>query len=118
VADQDDFPTAIIPTRPGSFERRYDDLAKELGDPLKKMFLLQASAEKEETQLAAASKLVERRYPKPAAPPFAIQANEGSSLVINFGSAPLPLTPGSTDPVDDAIDVTPAPAGDLEEMLK
>jgi hypothetical protein len=116
VADQDDFPTAIIPTRPGSFERRYDDLARELGDPLKKMFLLQAGAEKEETQLAAASKLVERRYPKPAAPPFAIQANEGSSLVINFGSAPLPLTPGS--PVDDAIDVTPAAAGDLEEMLK
>jgi hypothetical protein len=113
VADQDDFPTAIIPTRPGSFERRYDDLAKELGDPLKKMFLLQASAEKEETQLAAAAKLVERRYPKPAAPPFAIQANEGSSLVINFAHA-LP----APEAVDDAIDVTPAPAGDLEEMLK
>jgi hypothetical protein len=115
VADDQTFPTAIIPTRPVGIECRYDALAEQFGDPVVKMFRLANGAEDERVQLQAASELMSYRYTKPKAAPDIAISTGGGGLVINIGAPPA-------DPAMQAIDVTPsAPSpqdGDLEEMLK
>ncbi|HEY6009734.1 MAG TPA: hypothetical protein VIU40_15520, partial [Geobacteraceae bacterium] len=58
VADEQDFPTAIVPTRPGTAVERYDDFAAQFGDPMATLFVVQATSPFEENRIRAASELL------------------------------------------------------------
>jgi hypothetical protein len=80
MTDDTSFPTAILPSRPGlSTRERFDTLARRLGDPMVRLFLLQHATVpgpvdpttgevKEvpdtEMQFKAAAELMPYRYPK------------------------------------------------------
>ena len=74
MTDDTSFPTAIVPSRPGlSTRERFDTLARRLGDPMVRLFLLQHATvpgpegkEVPDTdmQFKAAAELMPYRYPK------------------------------------------------------
>jgi hypothetical protein len=104
MADEQNFPTAIVPTRPGGVEKRWDDMARRFGDPMARLFFLANNSLNEDTQARCASELMPYRYPKLRVQE--LRAGEGGagavSVTINFGARP--------DPVARALDVTPVPA--------
>ncbi len=109
MPDEQNFPTAIVPTRPGGISERWDQLARRFGDPLAKLFLIQATTYDEDRAIRAAAELLPYRYPKLKVSETRLSAADGAggvSVTINIGQ---PL-----DPAMRAIDVTPA---DLPDPL-
>lgn len=74
-------PTAIIPHRPVPLQERFDLLARRLGDPLVRLFLIASTSQSEENQIRAASELLPYRYPKLRATEVKL---DGASTAIQF----------------------------------
>jgi hypothetical protein len=125
VADSDNFPTAIVSTRPAGVIARYDSLAEAYGDPLETLFKLQSGPSEramvangeivyvrdDSLRLAAAKELLPYRHAKQRVPDIAINTGGegGVNIQINMGPPPEPAAIAPQE-----IDVTPT----LEEMLK
>lgn len=95
----DDAPTAIVPARPGSLEDRWDTLARRLGDPLARLFFVNATSQDEELIIRSSDVLLSYRHPKKKSSDAAA-APAGPPVVFNISlgaAAPRPT-----------IDVTPA----------
>lgn len=103
VADEQDFPTAIVPTRPGTAVERYDDFAAQFGDPMATLFVVQATSPFEENRIRAASELLPYRYPKLKVSEvrFGGAAPGAVNIQINIGS------PSAADPRQSVVG-TPA----------
>lgn len=106
MSDEQNFPTAIVPTRSGSQHERFDTLARRLGDPMARLFLIAASSPSEEMQFRASAELMPYRYPKLRVQETRLSADTGAgggmSITINIGGPPA-------DPALRAVDVTPKP---------
>lgn len=92
-----DGPTAIIPARPGSFEERWDLLARRLGDPLARLFMVNASTSDEELAIRSSDVLLSYRHPKKRASDAPASADR-PPVVFNINLGPATRT----------IDVTPS----------
>ncbi len=105
----DTFPTAIVPARPNlSTREKFDTLARRLGDPMARLFLLtQATVDTvnedgtvtarpdTEMQFRAAAELMPYRYPKLKASEVTHTgsgAPGGVNIQINIGMAPQETT--------------------------
>jgi hypothetical protein len=97
MADDTDFPTAIVPYRPGAVAERFDQLARRFGDPLTKLFILAAAGTTEDTQRMAASELLPYRYPRLRASEMNVNAQGAGqvNIQINIGAPP----PTEVDPL-------------------
>jgi hypothetical protein len=97
MADEQNFPTAIVPTRPGTAIERYDRLAEQFGDPMMTLFVMQSpqlGSENEEVRLRAASELLPYRYPKLRSSEMNVNAQGAGqvNIQINIGGPPPPRT--------------------------
>lgn len=112
MADEQNFPTAIVPTQPGTVVQRFDRLARTFGDPMAKLFMLQRATRREydrdsqlvevpdtEMQFRAAAELMPYRYPKlkVAEVRHSGAGGAGVNIQINFAAPAPPPT----------VDVTP-----------
>lgn len=103
VDEQENYPTAIIPTRPEGIARRYDALARQFRDPLVTLFTLQ-DEEDPELRFKAAAELLPYRYPKLRAQEVTHKGDAGGAggvnIQINFqtpGASPTSAAaPGPT----------------------
>jgi hypothetical protein len=121
MTDDTSFPTAIVPARPfASVRERFDTLARRLGDPMARLFLLQnatttyvlddgSSVERpdQEMQFRAAAELMPYRYPKlKVSDVNHTGATPGGTLNIQINISPpnreevVSLVIPSTDPLD------------------
>jgi len=107
MTDDTSFPTAIVPARPfASVRERFDTLARRLGDPMARLFLLQ-NAPDQEMQFRAAAELMPYRYPKlKVSDVNHTGAVPGGTLNIQINISPpnreevVSLVIPSTDPLD------------------
>jgi hypothetical protein len=108
--DPEDFPVAIIPTRPAGIEPlkdRWDTLARRIGDPLVTLFLLQAPDQPPDLRFKAAAELLPYRHRKlkphedPADPTARTQVNVQINLSPSSAVVSLPSSVISSDsPLD------------------
>jgi hypothetical protein len=97
ASDEQSFPTAIVPTRPGGFIAHYDALAEQYGDPALTLFTLQRDGDSD-MRFKAAAELMQYRHPKLRAETVTHKGAAGAGQVniqINIGGASTasPLTP-------------------------
>lgn len=103
--DSKNFPTAIVPNRSyGSTREKFDTLARRLGDPMARLFLLQEAKKVDidgverpdtEMQFKAAAELMPYRYPKLKVAEVHHTGAGGAGLFniqINLGVAPKETT--------------------------
>jgi hypothetical protein len=106
--DSEDFPVAIIPTRPAGLEPlkdRFDKLARRIADPLVTLFTLQLSSDPD-LQFKAAAELMPYRHRKlkPQEDPsdrgatgqqvnVQINFSDGSSKQVSLPSSVTPTNP-------------------------
>jgi hypothetical protein len=107
MADDQNFPTAIVPARPGTAIERYDRLAHVYGDPMETLMQMQSpvlGSDDEEVRLRAAAELLPYRHPKLKVSEVRHSGDGapggGMTININIGAG--------KDPVTAAVDVTPA----------
>jgi hypothetical protein len=103
MADEHNFPTAIVPTRPGTAIERYDKLAEQFADPMVTLFMMQdpvLGSPDDEVRLRAAAELMPYRYPKLKLTEIRGAGGPGGpggfTININIGAGEKP-----------AIDITP-----------
>lgn len=112
MADEQNFPTAIVPNRPGTAVERYDRLAEQFGDPMTTLFVMQSTtigSADENVRLQAAKELLPYRYPKLRASETTINAQGAGqvNIQINIGGGPLPPARPALDTPPPAVEVDP-----------
>lgn len=102
ASDEQSYPTAIVPAKPGSSIERYERYAKTFGDPMAKLFLLQNCGDIE-YEFKAAAELMPYRYPKLKVSEVRHSgAPAAVNIQINMGGPPAP--PPAPRAVAPAVD--------------
>jgi hypothetical protein len=131
MGDEQNYPTAIVPTRPGPAHERFDRLAEQFGDPMTTLFITQSplvGSKDEELRVRAAAELMPYRYAKLRTSELNVNAQGAGNvnIQINIGAAPPPPPPPALPPAAraqpvlvPASPVTPVTVSpDTEDLLR